>query len=119
MRASSARTTSVETTCSSRTMIELPAPKRGGFWHRRRTSETWSARVVGSSRTFVPAEVASAHRRKERRRHADRGKRAFSGSRSGSVVFFVGVLITERVEFLRRHSIPELVTGGFVASSRR
>lgn len=34
----------------------------------------------------------------------------------GIVVFFVGVLITQRVEFLRRFSIPEPVTGGFVAA---
>ena len=34
----------------------------------------------------------------------------------GIVVFFVGVLITRRVEFLRRYSIPEPVTGGFVAA---
>jgi ESS family glutamate:Na+ symporter len=34
----------------------------------------------------------------------------------GIVVFFLGVLITQRVEFLRRYSIPEPVTGGFVAA---
>jgi ESS family glutamate:Na+ symporter len=34
----------------------------------------------------------------------------------GIVVFFVGVLITQRVELLRRYSIPEPVTGGFVAA---
>jgi glutamate:Na+ symporter, ESS family len=34
----------------------------------------------------------------------------------GIVVFFVGVLITQRVEILRRYSIPEPVTGGFVAA---
>jgi ESS family glutamate:Na+ symporter len=34
----------------------------------------------------------------------------------GIVVFFVGVLITQRVAFLRRYSIPEPVTGGFVAA---
>jgi ESS family glutamate:Na+ symporter len=34
----------------------------------------------------------------------------------GIVVFFVGVLITRRVEFLGRYSIPEPVTGGFVAA---
>jgi ESS family glutamate:Na+ symporter len=34
----------------------------------------------------------------------------------GIVVFFVGVLITQRVEFLRRYSIPEPVTGGFIAA---
>lgn len=34
----------------------------------------------------------------------------------GIVVFFVGVLITQRVELLRRFSIPEPVTGGFVAA---
>ena len=34
----------------------------------------------------------------------------------GIVVFFVGVLITQRIEFLRRYSIPEPVTGGFVAA---
>ena len=33
----------------------------------------------------------------------------------GIVVFFVGVLITQRVSFLRTYSIPEPVTGGFVA----
>ena len=33
----------------------------------------------------------------------------------GIVVFFVGVLITQRVKFLRNFSIPEPVTGGFVA----
>jgi ESS family glutamate:Na+ symporter len=32
------------------------------------------------------------------------------------VVFFVGVLITQRIEVLRRYSIPEPVTGGFVAA---
>ena len=34
----------------------------------------------------------------------------------GIVVFFVGVLITQRVEFLRRYSIPEPVTGGFITA---
>jgi len=34
----------------------------------------------------------------------------------GIVVFFVGVLITQRLEILRRYSIPEPVTGGFVAA---
>uniref|UniRef100_UPI001B7BBD85 sodium/glutamate symporter n=1 Tax=Amaricoccus sp. TaxID=1872485 RepID=UPI001B7BBD85 len=34
----------------------------------------------------------------------------------GIVVFFIGVLITQRVDFLRRYSIPEPVTGGFVAA---
>ena len=34
----------------------------------------------------------------------------------GIVVFFVGVLVTQRVEFLRRYSIPEPVTGGFIAA---
>jgi ESS family glutamate:Na+ symporter len=34
----------------------------------------------------------------------------------GIVVFFIGVLITRRIEFLRRYSIPEPVTGGFVAA---
>ena len=34
----------------------------------------------------------------------------------GIVVFFLGVLITQRVEFLRRYSIPEPVTGGFIAA---
>jgi ESS family glutamate:Na+ symporter len=34
----------------------------------------------------------------------------------GIVVFFVGVLITQRVKVLRRYSIPEPVTGGFVAA---
>jgi ESS family glutamate:Na+ symporter len=33
----------------------------------------------------------------------------------GIVVYFVGVLITQRVRFLRNFSIPEPVTGGFVA----
>lgn len=34
----------------------------------------------------------------------------------GIVVFFMGVLITQRIELLRRYSIPEPVTGGFVAA---
>lgn len=34
----------------------------------------------------------------------------------GIVVFFIGMLITQRVDFLRRYSIPEPVTGGFVAA---
>ena len=34
----------------------------------------------------------------------------------GIVVFFVGVLITQRVSFLRSYNIPEPVTGGFVAA---
>jgi ESS family glutamate:Na+ symporter len=34
----------------------------------------------------------------------------------GIIVFFVGVLITHQVEFMRRYSIPEPVTGGFVAA---
>lgn len=34
----------------------------------------------------------------------------------GIVVFFVGVLITQRVAFLRSYNIPEPVTGGFVAA---
>jgi Sodium/glutamate symporter len=34
----------------------------------------------------------------------------------GVVVFFVGVLITQRVAFLRSYNIPEPVTGGFVAA---
>lgn len=34
----------------------------------------------------------------------------------GIVVFFLGVLITQRVELLRRFSIPEPVTGGFFAA---
>jgi glutamate:Na+ symporter, ESS family len=34
----------------------------------------------------------------------------------GIVVFFVGVLITQRVAILRRYSIPEPVTGGFFAA---
>ena len=34
----------------------------------------------------------------------------------GIVVFFVGVLITQRVSFPRTYSIPEPVTGGFVAA---
>ena len=34
----------------------------------------------------------------------------------GIVVFFVGVLVTQRVAFLRRYSIPEPVTGGFIAA---
>ena len=33
----------------------------------------------------------------------------------GIVVFFVGVLTTQRVKFLRNFSIPEPVTGGFIA----
>ena len=35
---------------------------------------------------------------------------------TGIVVFFVGVLITQRASFLRTYSIPEPVTGGFVAA---
>jgi ESS family glutamate:Na+ symporter len=34
----------------------------------------------------------------------------------GIVVFFVGVLITQRVAFLRAYNIPEPVTEGFVAA---
>jgi glutamate:Na+ symporter, ESS family len=34
----------------------------------------------------------------------------------GMVVYFLGVLITQRVAFLRNFSIPEPVTGGFVAA---
>lgn len=34
----------------------------------------------------------------------------------GIVVFFAGVLVTQRVEILRRYSIPEPVTGGFLAA---
>ena len=34
----------------------------------------------------------------------------------GIVVFFVGVLITQRISFLRNYNIPEPVTGGFVAA---
>ena len=34
----------------------------------------------------------------------------------GIVVFFVGVLITQRISFLRTYNIPEPVTGGFVAA---
>ena len=34
----------------------------------------------------------------------------------GIVVFFMGVLITQRVSFLRTYNIPEPVTGGFVAA---
>jgi ESS family glutamate:Na+ symporter len=33
----------------------------------------------------------------------------------GIVVFFVGVLITQRLTLLRNFSIPEPVSGGFVA----
>ena len=33
----------------------------------------------------------------------------------GIVVYFVGVLITQRVKFLRNFSIPEPVTGGLIA----
>ena len=33
----------------------------------------------------------------------------------GIVVYFVGVLITQRVKFLRNFSIPEPVSGGFIA----
>ena len=33
----------------------------------------------------------------------------------GIVVYFVGVLTTQRVKFLRRLSIPEPVSGGFIA----
>ena len=35
---------------------------------------------------------------------------------TGLVVFFIGVLITQRVDFLRSYNIPEPVTGGFVAA---
>ena len=34
----------------------------------------------------------------------------------GIVVFFVGVLVTQSVSFLRTYNIPEPVTGGFVAA---
>ncbi len=33
----------------------------------------------------------------------------------GIVVYFVGVLITQRVKFLRNFSVPEPVSGGFIA----
>ena len=33
----------------------------------------------------------------------------------GIVVFFVGALITQRVKFLQNFSIPEPVSGGFIA----
>ena len=33
----------------------------------------------------------------------------------GIVVYFVGVIITQRVKFLRNFSIPEPVSGGFIA----
>ena len=33
----------------------------------------------------------------------------------GIVVYFVGVLTTQRVKFLRSFSIPEPVSGGFIA----
>ena len=33
----------------------------------------------------------------------------------GIVVFFIGVLITQRVKFLQNFSIPEPVSGGFIA----
>ncbi|MGB2650086.1 MAG: sodium/glutamate symporter [Pseudolabrys sp.] len=33
----------------------------------------------------------------------------------GLVVYFVGVLTTQRAKFLRNFSIPEPVTGGFIA----
>ena len=33
----------------------------------------------------------------------------------GIVVYFIGVLITQRVAFLRNFSIPEPVSGGFIA----
>ena len=35
----------------------------------------------------------------------------------GIVVYFVGVLTTQRVKFLRNFSIPEPVSGGFIAGS--
>lgn len=35
---------------------------------------------------------------------------------TGMVVFFLGMLITQRVAFLRDYNIPEPVTGGFVAA---
>ena len=34
----------------------------------------------------------------------------------GIVVFFVNVLVTQQLAFLRRYSIPEPVTGGFIAA---
>ena len=34
----------------------------------------------------------------------------------GIVVFFVGVLITQRISFLSNYNIQEPVTGGFVAA---
>ncbi len=34
----------------------------------------------------------------------------------GIVVYFVGVIVTRRVEFLRSYNIPEPVTGGFLAA---
>ena len=34
----------------------------------------------------------------------------------GIVVFFIGVLITQRISFLRAYNIPEPVTGGFIAA---
>ena len=33
----------------------------------------------------------------------------------GIVVYFVGVLITQRIKFLQNFSIPEPVSGGFIA----
>ena len=36
----------------------------------------------------------------------------------GIVVYFVGVLTTQRVKFLRDFSIPEPVSGGFIAGRR-
>ena len=35
----------------------------------------------------------------------------------GIVVYFVGVLTTQRVKFLRNFSIPEPVSGGFIAGA--
>ena len=34
----------------------------------------------------------------------------------GIVVYFAGVLLTQRVAFLRNYNIPEPVTGGFLAA---
>ena len=50
------------------------------------------------------------------RRRRNSSRQTFLALTVGIVVFFVGVLITQRVEFLRRYSIPEPVTGGFVAA---
>lgn len=41
---------------------------------------------------------------------------AFVSFTLGIVIFFIGIIITGRVEFLQRYNIPEPVTGGIAAS---